>query len=454
MLDRDAAFTRLVRASWERRLAEEADLILSELPEGERDAAAFELSNLAGVEISAGPGFGRRLSAAVAALASGEEAGPAVVGSRGACSNAACRDGSPGGPPCAGACPFHAIMVDRKTDALRIDPERCTGCGLCVEACPDRVLEDRVEFLPLAELMRGGRPVVAAVAPAMAGQFGEAATVERLRAAFKRLGFADMVEVAFFADMLTMKEAGEFDEHVLSKDDLLISSCCCPIWVAMLRRVYAELVRHVSPSVSPMVAAGRALKLLRPDCAVVFVGPCVAKKAEAKEAELEGAVDFVLTFRELADVFAAAGVDPAALEGEGAFEYSSRGGRLYARSGGVSVAVAEAVAELYPDKAAYLKAASADGVPACRELLERAKAGRAGASFIEGMGCVGGCVGGPKAILPRAEGRAAVDAFASGSAIPVATKSDCMKEILARLGIFGPDAFAESGRASLFEREF
>lgn len=448
MIDRDEAFSRLVRASWERRLAAELDLLLSEAPEAERDKLAFTLAALCGVEVASGPGFGGRVEKA---LAAGTEGLPAVT-SRGSCANEACRSRA-GGPACAAACPFHAILLDPKDKSVKIDAEACAGCGLCVEACPDGVFSDRVEYIPATEILRGGRPVIAAVAPAIVGQFN-GASIERLRSAFKRLGYADMVEVSFFADMLTMKEAGEFDEKVAVHEDFLISSCCCPMWVAMLRRVYKELVRHVSPSVSPMLAAGRVLKLLRPDCAVVFVGPCIAKKAEAKEADLAGAIDHVLTFHEMKTVFEAAGIDPAACEESTAFEYASRGGRLYARAGGVSMAVSEAVAELYPAKAGLFKSAAADGVPACKALLERVKAGEVEASFIEGMGCVGGCVGGPKAILPREAGKGLVDAYAQGSAIPVATKSDCMKEVLGRIGIFGPEAIMESGKARLFEREF
>jgi iron only hydrogenase large subunit-like protein len=453
MIEKDEAFARLVRASWERRLAEELDRMIGESPEAERPRAAFLLAALCGVSLGAEalaePGFGERVAAA---LESGASEAP-VVASFGSCANTACQ-GREGGPPCASSCPFHAIILDPASGEAKIDSGACTGCGRCVEACPDGVFADLVEYLPAAELQRGGRPVIAAVAPAIVGQFGGGATIEKLRTAFKRLGCVDMVEVAFFADMLTMKEAGEFNEKVMVHDDFLISSCCCPMWVAMLRRVYKDLVHHVSPSVSPMIAAGRVLKILRPGCAVVFIGPCIAKKAEAKEADLSGAIDQVLTFHEMKTVFETAGLDPASCEESPAFEYASRGGRLYARAGGVSTAVSEAVAELYPGKAGLFKSTAADGVPACKALLERAKSGQVEASFIEGMGCVGGCVGGPKAILPREAGRAGVDAYAEGSAIPVATKSDCMKEILGRLGIFGPEAIMESGKARLFEREF
>ena len=82
--------------------------------------------------------------------------------------------------------------------------------------------------------------------------------------------------------MLTLKEAIEFDEHVKTKEDLMITSCCCPMWVGMVKKVYHNLVTHVSPSISPMIAAGRILKQLNPNCKVVFIGPCIAKKAKLR----------------------------------------------------------------------------------------------------------------------------------------------------------------------------
>lgn len=125
--------------------------------------------------------------------------------------------------------------------------------------------------MPIVNLLKNNKKVIAAVAPAIAGQFGEDVTLEQLREAFIKVGFSDMVEVAFAADMLTIKEAVEFDHHVSKKGDIMITSCCCPMWVGMLRKVYNELVKDVSPSVSPMIAMGRVLKKLNPDVKVVFV---------------------------------------------------------------------------------------------------------------------------------------------------------------------------------------
>lgn len=94
--------------------------------------------------------------------------------------------------------------------------------------------------------------------------------MDQIRAALIKIGFTDMIEVAFAADVLTIKEAVEFDKHVNGPKDLMITSCCCPIWIGMLRKVYKELVPDLSPSVSPMVAAARMIKSLDSDAKVVL----------------------------------------------------------------------------------------------------------------------------------------------------------------------------------------
>lgn len=114
----------------------------------------------------------------------------------------------------------------------------------------------------------------------------------------------------------------------------MITSCCCPMWVGMLKKVYKDLIPNLSPSVSPMIAAGRVIKALNKDAKVVFIGPCIAKKAEAKAPDVADAIDFVLTFQELNDIFKAFDFPSRDLKGIPSIEYTSRGGRLYARTGG------------------------------------------------------------------------------------------------------------------------
>lgn len=355
---------------------------------------------------------------------------------------------------CQKSCPFDAIFVDKDKHTTYINKERCTDCGFCVEGCPTGGILDRVEFIPLVDLLKERKPVIAAVAPAICGQFGPDVTINQMRSAFKKMGFDDMVEVAFFADMLTLKEAVEFDHHVKSKDDFMITSCCCPMWVGMLKRVYNDLVKHVSPSVSPMIAAGRVIKALNPDCKVVFIGPCIAKKAEAKEKDLLGDIDFVLTFAELKDIFETLNIKPSEMEEDISEEYASKGGRLYARTGGVSVAVSDAIERMFPEKYKLLKTIQANGIKDCKELLKNAEEGKIDANFLEGMGCIGGCVGGPKAIIPREEGRERVNVFAEKSEIKVPIDSKCMQVVLEKIGIDSRHDFKDASKIEIFEREF
>lgn len=364
-----------------------------------------------------------------------------------------CIDAS-GKTMCQKSCPFDAILFNKDKTCTYIDKFKCTDCGFCVEGCPTGSIVDTVEFFPVLNLLKENVPVIAAVAPAITGQFGKNVTINHLRAALKKLGFAEMVEVAFFADMLTLKEAVEFDEHVHTKDDFMITSCCCPMWVAMVRRVYGSLIKHVSPSISPMIASGRVLKTLNPDCKVVFIGPCVAKKAEAKEKDLIGDIDFVLTFEELKNIFEALNIYPDKLEEDISTDYASRGGRLYARTGGVSIAISEAIERLFPIKYKMLKPIQGNGVKECKELLQKAQNGSIEANFIEGMGCIGGCVGGPKAIIETKEGRNRVNEFAESSKIKVAVDSNCMNEILYKLNIYTTDDFADKDKTKIFQRTF
>ncbi len=252
-----------------------------------------------------------------------------------------------------------------------------------------------------------------------------------------------MVEAAVFADILTLKEALEFDTHVKKQGDFQLTSCCCPVWIALIRGIYKELAPHVPGAVSPMIAAGRVIKKLHPDAVTVFVGPCMAKKKEAREEDLKGAVDYVLTFQEMGEIFETADLNIETLEDEEK-EHSSKAGRIYGRTGGVSQAVKETVNQLDPDKALKVKAMQADGVPDCRKLIEAVKNGTADANFFEGMGCKGGCVGGPKAMIPATEGKQYVDAYGESAGFQTPLENPFVRELLERLGFHDIMDFVEN----------
>ncbi len=316
-------------------------------------------------------------------------------------------------PPgaCGESCPTGAII--RSTAGVaELDESRCLSEGLCLSWCPEGAIAAKTEIVTLIELLKSGAPVFASVAPAFAGQFGPQATLGRLQRALRMLGFTDMVETALAADMLTLKEALEFAEHVHHEGDFFITSCCCPAWIKLLQSRYPQLLSHVSGSVSPMVASGRLLKKQVPEAKVVFIGPCLAKKGEAAMPDVADAVDLVLTFKELETIFQAVGIDFAALE-EDSDGTASTCGRIYARSGGVSEAVAETIRHLMPEKAALLSSHMADGIPECIQLLQSLPDDPHPATFIEGMACKGGCVGGPARLISVEAGREAVNQLAA-----------------------------------------
>lgn len=440
-------FKAIIKAYYEGNFKEQ----IKELIEDENvdnEYLSEVISSLCGVKVGYSENYTKDLEEAVKTYSSDHK----VVNKVMKC-NMACAD-SNGETNCSKSCPFSAIIVDKENHVSRIDEDRCTDCGLCVEACTEGKILDKIEFIPLANLLKENTPVIAAVAPAIVGQFGKDVTINQLRAAFKKIGFADMVEVAFFADMLTLKEAVEFDHMVRNKDDFMITSCCCPMWVGMLKKVYSGLQTHVSPSVSPMIAAGRVLKKINSDCKVVFIGPCIAKKAEAKDKDIAGDIDYVMTFQELKTVFDALEVEPSKLQEDISTEYASRGGRLYARTGGVSIAVGDAIGRMYPEKHSTFYPVQANGVAECKAILAKAQNGEIEANFIEGMGCVGGCVGGPKAIIPRTEGRQFVNNFADSSNIKVALDSSCMELILKKIDIASTDDFKHKEKIEIFERKF
>ncbi|MHB1314463.1 MAG: [Fe-Fe] hydrogenase large subunit C-terminal domain-containing protein [Christensenellales bacterium] len=348
------------------------------------------------------------------------------------------------------SCLFSAIKRD-KDGKIQITDD-CTGCAQCLENCLHGVFKERKDIVPLFEVLNAREtPVYAMIAPAFLGQFGESINSGKLRAAFKKLGFYGMIEVALFADLLTLKEALEFDAHIKTKEDFLLTSCCCPLWVIVIRKMYSTLVRHVPPSVSPMVACGRSIKKIHPDAITVFIGPCLAKKAEAKEPDICDAVDFVLTFREMQDIFEVADIDPNKLE-EDYKDHSSRAGRIYARTGGVSEAVEKTLSKLKGSRAIPFVAKQASGMVNCKNLLEEIAKGDISANFLEGMGCAGGCVGGPRVMINPEEGRKNVNEYGDQAIYETPVDNPYILELLNRLGYETAEALLEED--NMFIREF
>lgn len=352
---------------------------------------------------------------------------------------------------CVNVCPFHAIHPG-EAGKLEVDEELCAGCSYCIQECRSNNLTSSKDVIPALRAIRSHKSLVyALVAPAFLGQFSSDVTPGKLRSALKEVGFDGMIEVALFADILTLKEALEFDANIKTETDYQLTSCCCPVWISLIRKIYHDLVPHVPPAVSPMIASGRAVKVLHPDCLTIFIGPCLAKKAEAREKDLAGAVDYVLTFQEIQDIFEIMAINPADME-ESEKDHSSRAGRIYAHTGGVSEAVAGTLERLNPHRSVSIRTQQADGVPACRAMINDIVEGKTKANFFEGMGCVGGCVGGPRALIPHEQGREHVEEYGNSATYPTPIDNPYVIELLHQLGFDTVESLVE--KSDIFTRKF
>lgn len=353
-------------------------------------------------------------------------------------------------PNCVKVCPFHAIHPGESGEPV-IDETKCSGCSICIQECRAKNLTASKDVIPALRAIRSHDNLVyALIAPAYLGQFSSEVTPGKLRSALKKVGFDGMIEVSLFADILTLKESLEFDKNIKTEQDYQLTSCCCPLWISMIRKIYKELVPHVPPAVSPMVASGRAIKALHPDALTIFIGPCLAKKAEAKEKDIADAVDYVLTFQEMQDIFHIMEINPSEME-ESEKDHSSRAGRIYAHTGGVSEAVVATLDRLNPNREIMIHTQKADGVPACKAMIQDIMDGKINANFFEGMGCVGGCVGGPRVLIPHEEGRINVEEYGNSAPFKTPIDNPYVIELLQRLGFETVESLLE--KSDIFTRD-
>ena len=171
-----------------------------------------------------------------------------------------------------------------------------------------------------------------------------------------------------------------------------LTSSCCPAFVKYIETKHPAMVPHISHNLSPMAELGRAIKEHEPDVKIVFIGPCIAKKAEIKKETVSPYVDYVITFEELQALFDSRDITLREQEPT-EWNQASYYGRMFATSGGVAAAVAEILKELKVDNF-ELNAISCDGIDKCKPALLKASKGVSPYNFIEGMICTRGCVGG------------------------------------------------------------
>ena len=329
--------------------------------------------------------------------------------------------------PCAKVCGMNAISSDEFGRA-EIDHDKCVSCGMCLVNCPFAAIIDKSQIFQTITALKSDTPVYAAIAPAFAGQFGNVASGQ-IRTAVKELGFEDIVEVAVGADLCTIQEANDFLEEVPAKQPFMATSCC-PAWSVMAKKLFPEFAPYISMALTPMVLTGRLIKKQHPNCKVVFIGPCAAKKLEASRRTIHSDVDFVLTFEEFSAILDAKEINISKCEEDESFYEASGDGNGFAVSGGVAKAVENAIKEIAPEREVLTM--RAEGLLDCKKMLQMAKAGKLNGYLLEGMACPGGCVAGAGTIAPSNKTTAAVNKMASASEEKSVLKSK-YKDLLSEL---------------------
>ncbi|KAK2951860.1 Fe-hydrogenase, simple [Blattamonas nauphoetae] len=361
--------------------------------------------------------------------------------------------------PCIDACPVDAISKDADGASV-IDFDKCIYCGKCMLSCPFGAILMPSQVISVThKLTEGKRPVIAMLAPAVMGMYD--GTVKQLGQALKQLGFSDVVEVAAGADVTSLMEAEEWIEHIVIQKDPLMTTSCCPAFYHAVHKHAPKLSKFVSHSGSPMHYTAEIVRRNHPDCYTVFIGPCVAKRAEGLR---RPNVDYVLTAEELLCMIQAKGIEMKKLPDEDAStsRLGSREGVYYCVKEGVAQAVLASVprslerlkqndgrhidhlvthisqldsAKLEegtmtsepptPDGATHEKAAVPDGIttaavkPVFISPLDKKgvkmlqaygeKPEKAPGNLIECMVCDGGCINGPGGIVRAQMGKAKIE---------------------------------------------
>ncbi len=307
--------------------------------------------------------------------------------------------------PCQNACKIKAISINEDNGAC-IDNNKCTSCGACVYQCPFGAIMDKSYLLDVIDLLKNSQnnqnyKVYAMVAPSISSQFTYA-KLGQVITGLKELGFYTVIEAALGADMVAQSESRE-----LAQKGFLTSSCC-PAFVSYVKSAFPDLVKYISHNLSPMATLAKYIKETDKNSKVVFIGPCTAKKAEAQLEGIKPYVDAVMTFEELQALYDSKDIDITTLD-EDVLDNASYFGRIFARSGGLSDAVAQGLKEQNIDF--DLKAIPCDGIEECKMALLKKSKNVLDANFIEGMACVGGCIGGAGCLTHGEKNKAEVDKY-------------------------------------------
>jgi PAS domain S-box-containing protein len=284
---------------------------------------------------------------------------------------------------CVRNCGVKAIRV--KDHQANVEPELCIICGTCVRVCPQGAKSIQSARQEIEQARGKGLRIVASVAPSAPAFFNMNSFAE-MEKALMDLGCHAAEETAIAAEVVGLAHREYIESH---PDTWPVITSSCPVVVNLIEQYHPDLIPHLAPIVSPMIAHGRMLKKkYGEDAYVVFVGPCIAKKMEMHADSVSGVIDAVITFRGLLELYLDNGV--ALPPGEGACEsQGTEKARLFPIEGGL-IGTAKMNTDILDSRMIV-----ASGLDATEDILSDIRAGTLKASLVELLACKGGCVNGP-----------------------------------------------------------
>lgn len=298
---------------------------------------------------------------------------------------------------CIRECPIKAISVEQ--GHAKVIPDLCVLCGHCVMVCPSDAKRVRDDLPRARQLVKLKPKAVLSLAPSFASEFA-GVSPQKITAAAKKLGFLHVSETAVGADFVSAEVASALRtsaEQTAAGDrsaQKLFLSSACPVAVEFVKQYLPELAGSVMDCASPLLAHARFLKQqFGQDCAVIFAGPCIAKKRESDVWQQD--LDCAISFRDLRKWMEEEGVRLDAFPGEGAETFApfrAAKGALYPMDGGMISSVKKYPV---PEECDMLAVTGLDEIGAALKGIDPEKLTRP--LFVELLACHGGCVNGPLA---------------------------------------------------------